>query len=148
VSAGAEYLVMGYLMRRNILAYKAPQNNEGYDLICNTPTRGIRRPATSRPRCACRSKAGMPATATAAFPSSRHHFGKKDCGPDRYKPEFYTLPKDFAMRYQDPRSNWGLVKLRAIQDELEQYRDERGFELIAQKLGIPKPARPERVRAR
>jgi hypothetical protein len=34
VSAGAEYLVMGYLMRRNILAYKAPMNNEGYDLIC------------------------------------------------------------------------------------------------------------------
>lgn len=37
VSAGAEYLVMGNLMRRNILAYKAPQNNEGYDLICIHP---------------------------------------------------------------------------------------------------------------
>jgi hypothetical protein len=37
VSAGAEYLVMGYLMRRNILAYKAPPNNEGYDLICIHP---------------------------------------------------------------------------------------------------------------
>ena len=30
-------LVMGYLMRRNILAYKAPPNNEGYDLICIHP---------------------------------------------------------------------------------------------------------------
>jgi hypothetical protein len=29
VSAGAEYLVMGYLMRRNILTYKAPPENEG-----------------------------------------------------------------------------------------------------------------------
>ena len=28
---------MGYLMRRNILAYKAPPNNEGYDLICIHP---------------------------------------------------------------------------------------------------------------
>ena len=28
---------MGYLLRRNILAYKAPQNNEGYDLICIHP---------------------------------------------------------------------------------------------------------------
>src|ERR1700731_158076 len=37
VSASAEFLVMGYLMRRNILAYKAPQNNEGYDLICIHP---------------------------------------------------------------------------------------------------------------
>ena len=37
VSHSAEYLVMGYLMRRNILAYKAPPNNEGYDLICIHP---------------------------------------------------------------------------------------------------------------
>jgi hypothetical protein len=28
---------MGYLMRRNILTYKAPPNNEGYDLICIYP---------------------------------------------------------------------------------------------------------------
>jgi hypothetical protein len=28
---------MGYLMRRNILAYKAPPNKEGYDLICIQP---------------------------------------------------------------------------------------------------------------
>ena len=35
--AGSEHLVMGYLMRRNILAYKAPVNNEGYDLICIHP---------------------------------------------------------------------------------------------------------------
>src|SRR5947207_8295828 len=37
VSHSAEYLVMGFLMRRNILAYKAPPNNEGYDLICIHP---------------------------------------------------------------------------------------------------------------
>jgi len=39
VSAGAEHLVMGYLMRRNILTYKAPSNNAGYDLICIHPER-------------------------------------------------------------------------------------------------------------
>jgi hypothetical protein len=37
LSLGAEYLVMGYLMRRNILAYKAPPNNEGYDILCIHP---------------------------------------------------------------------------------------------------------------
>src|SRR4029077_6785902 len=37
VSASAEFLVMGYLMRRNILAYNAPPNHEGYDLICIHP---------------------------------------------------------------------------------------------------------------
>lgn len=34
VAQGAEFLVQGFLMRRNILTYKAPPNNEGYDLIC------------------------------------------------------------------------------------------------------------------
>ncbi len=37
VSTGAEYLVMGYLMRRSILTYKAPPHNKGYDLICIHP---------------------------------------------------------------------------------------------------------------
>ena len=37
VSESAEYLVMGHLMRRNVLAYKAPPGNEGYDLICIHP---------------------------------------------------------------------------------------------------------------
>ena len=33
VSHGAEFLVQGYLMRRNLLTYKAAANNKGYDLI-------------------------------------------------------------------------------------------------------------------
>ena len=37
VSLAAEYLTVGYLMRRNILAYKAPPGQEGYDLICIHP---------------------------------------------------------------------------------------------------------------
>lgn len=53
ISLGAEYLVMGYLMRRNILAYKAPPNHEGYDVICIHPeprrvTRQIRIQVKSR----------------------------------------------------------------------------------------------------
>jgi len=37
ISQAAEYQVMGYLVRRNILTYKAPPTNEGYDLICIHP---------------------------------------------------------------------------------------------------------------
>ena len=37
ISEGAEYLVMGYLMRRNILSYKALEANEGCDHICIHP---------------------------------------------------------------------------------------------------------------
>ena len=28
---------MGHLLRRNVLTYKAPPGNEGYDLICIHP---------------------------------------------------------------------------------------------------------------
>jgi hypothetical protein len=59
VSLGAEHLAIGYLMRRNILAYKAPPNNEGYDLICihpnprRTTTKQIRVQVKSRYQTDC-----------------------------------------------------------------------------------------------
>jgi hypothetical protein len=37
ISLGSEHLVMGYLMRRKILAYRVAPNNEGYDAICIHP---------------------------------------------------------------------------------------------------------------
>jgi hypothetical protein len=37
VSVGAEYLVVGHLVRRNILADSGAPNNEGYDSICIHP---------------------------------------------------------------------------------------------------------------
>ncbi len=40
VLTGAEYLVLGHLMRQNILTYKEPEGNEGYDLICIHPEPG------------------------------------------------------------------------------------------------------------
>ena len=48
LAAGAEHLVMGYLMKRNILTYKAPPMNEGYDLICIHPDPKIIRQLQSR----------------------------------------------------------------------------------------------------
>lgn len=58
VSLGAEHLVIGHLMRRNILAYKAPPNNEGYDLICIHPnpkqsTKAVRVQVKSRYQTDC-----------------------------------------------------------------------------------------------
>ena len=54
-----EYLTIGYLLRRNILAYKAPPMNEGYDLICIHPdprkkTKVIRVQVTCLPRLSFR----------------------------------------------------------------------------------------------
>jgi hypothetical protein len=158
VSAGAEFLVMGHLMRRNVLAYKAPPNNEGYDLICIHPNprhrpSGIELPQVrvqvkSRYASDCdRSVPIKPKTMDAfdfvvvVFMNIGNFFSKKDCGADRYQPEFYTLPQAFAAKHQDPRSKWGKVKLKKVQDELEPFKGDAGFEQIAVALGVPKPAR-------
>jgi Mg2+/Co2+ transporter CorC len=34
ISEGSEYLVMGNLMRRNVLTYRVSLRNEDYDVIC------------------------------------------------------------------------------------------------------------------
>jgi len=64
VAAGAEYLVMGHLMRRNILTYKAPPGNEGYDLICIHPDP---RNEAKRLKFGCRSRADTLPTPVAGF---------------------------------------------------------------------------------
>ena len=59
---------MGYLMRRNILAYKAPPNNEGYDLICIHPDRGMSRAMAKSLKLEFRSRVATRRIATEEVP--------------------------------------------------------------------------------
>jgi hypothetical protein len=156
VSAGAEYLVMGHLMRRNILAYKAPPNNEGYDLICihpnprHQPTKGelaqVRVQVKSRYASDC--DRGFPVKEDSlnafdflvvVFLNIGKFFGKND-GSTGSKPiEFYTLPNQFIRQHHDESSTWQKVKLRKLENEIQQFRDDLGFEQITHCLGILKP---------
>jgi hypothetical protein len=139
-------------MRRNILAFKAPPNNEGYDIICIHPdpqqvTKQIRVQVKSRYQTDC----------DRAFPVKERTFGafdyliivflnigyfyRKRPTLDGYsEPEFYTLPLEFIKAYHSKSdSGWERVHTRNV--DLSAYKNESGFELIAKDLGIPYPER-------
>jgi hypothetical protein len=152
VSLSAEYLVMGHLMRRNILTYKAPPYNEGYDIICIHPdprreSKQIRVQVKSRLATDC--DRGFPVKEKTidafdyliiVFLNCGYFFGKRK----RHKivegikePEFYTLPQSFIREHHDKTTAWQKVRTRGL--NMDEYKNEKGFELIAQELGIPYP---------
>ena len=156
VSAGAEFLVVGHLMHRNILAYKAPPNNEGYDLICIHPdprhiplsdeVAQVRVQVKSRYATDC--DRGFPVKAISldafdflivVFLNIGKFFGKNDGSSGEREPEFYTLPREFIKEHHDVTSSWQKVMLRRIEGEIECFKNQAGFELIAQTLGITRP---------
>jgi hypothetical protein len=156
VSAGAEYLVLGYLMRRNILAYKAPPLNEGYDLICIHPDPRHELKKGEQPQVRVQVKSryatdcdrGFPVKAESlnafdflviAFLNIGKFFGKNSGVDGSQEPEFYTLSREFIQQHHDPTSSWQKVKLGTLTDESEPFKNEEGFEFIAKALGIPKP---------
>jgi hypothetical protein len=152
VSLGAEYLTIGHLMRRNILAYKAPPNNEGYDLICIHPeprkvTKQVRVQVKSRFQTDC--DRGFPVKARTfeafdyvivVFLNIGFFYRKRDPRAGLQEPEFYTLPRDFiSTHHRSSKSGWERVLTRGL--NLDPFKNEKGFELIAKDLGIPYPTR-------
>ncbi len=152
VSAGAEHLVMGYLMRRNILTFKAPPNHKGYDLICLHPDAG-----QQQGHLRIQVKSRMATDSTLAFSVRKeslksfdylvlaflnigNFYGRAKLNPSPGGidvPSLFTFPRSFVLRHYDDSGIWKKVRLNQL--NLERYRDERGIERIAKDLEIAYP---------
>lgn len=156
VSTGAEYLVMGHLMRRNILTYKAPEGNEGYDLICIHPEPRYKHKDNERAQVRIQVKSRYATDCDRGFPIKEKaldafdflvvvflnigkFYGSNDGATGAEAPEFYTLTPEFIKENHDISSSWQKVRLRKLQVEIEPFKNEAGFELIAEALGVPVP---------
>jgi hypothetical protein len=154
VSLSAEYLVMGHLLRRNVLTYKAPPGNEGYDLICIHPdprktAKQLRIQVKSR--MATDSDRGFPVKERSidafdflvvAFLNVGYYFSKSKRLAARdgaREPEFYTLTPEFIRSHHDSRSSWEKVRTRGL--DLSAFKNDAGFELIAAALDVPYPSK-------
>lgn len=156
VSAGAEHLVMDYLMRRNILVYKAPPSNEGYDLIGihPNPRHCLKKGQLAQVRVQVKSRyatdcdRGFPVKEQSlnafdflvvAFLNIESFFQGKDGTAGMREPEFYTFPSTFIREHHVKTSTWQKVRLRPLGDKIETFKNEAGGELIAASLGVPRP---------
>ena len=150
VSLSAEHLAIGYLMRRNILAYKAPPNNEGYDLICIHPnprnkSKQVRVQVKSRYQTDCDRAFPLKEKSFDAFDylivvfqNIGFYYRKKPVLEGRREPEIYTFTRTWIEKHHTgSKSGW--QKVYTKNEELDAFKNEKGIELIAAELEIPYP---------
>ena len=159
LSAGAEYLVMGALMRRNIQTCKAFECNANYDLICVNPE-NIGKKLDSCVRIQVKSRAqrdndggffvpindGQPCFdgfdylvavfLNVAYWGDGKYRGFNSEGIDD-EVEMYVFPSDVLKKNKNWFSGKRLRLNKKIAGEIEQYRNWKGIEKIAKRLRVP-----------
>jgi hypothetical protein len=80
-----------------------------------------------------------------AFLNIGKFFGRHDGSTGSREPEFYTLANDFIRQHHDPSSSWQKVRLKGLDTEIEQFKNDLGFDFIARRLGVPRPTKQRGV---
>lgn len=132
-SEGAEFLVLGHLLLRQISAFKAYVNFPGYDLIATKAEHNT----SARIQVKSRFQTNWDGfiinnfdcdfvvlvTLNRGFSTAR-----KSGDTGIREPEFYVMPISYVVQVRDSKSTWGkVVKQRLV--GLEQYKDK--WELIS-----------------
>ncbi len=155
VSLSAEHLTMGYLMKRNILSYKAPPNNAGYDLICIHPDSKKQKGAVVKVQVKSRYQIdcdrGFPVKEKTfgsfdylivVFLNIGYYYNPKTWSKNSFRSlesvEFYTFPSKF-IKSNHSKSKSGWEKVMTGKLNIKKYKNELGFEQIAVDLGIKYP---------
>ena len=154
INLGAEHLAMGYLLRRNIMAYKAPPGNEGYDLVCIHPDP---RKVTKQVRVQVKSRLATDSDRSVLIrPKSLDAFDflvvvylnigyfsrmakKYPLRAGDTEPEVFVLPQDFVSSHMSKTSSWGKLRLRGL--DLSAFEGRKGIDRIARKLRIDYPVK-------
>jgi hypothetical protein len=68
-------------------------------------------------------------------------YGKNDGTTGEQAREFFTLPSGFIRQHLAATSSWQKVRLRNLQ--IEPFKNEAGFQLIAKALGVNPPVKDQ-----
>lgn len=74
-----------------------------------------------------------------AFMNIGRFAGGKDGSEGSAAPEFYTFPAEMVRSAHKGYERWAGVRLSRMNADLEPFRGQAGFEMIAQDLGVGKP---------
>lgn len=127
---GAEFLVLGSLLIEGIACFKAYVNYPGFDLIAVSPDKGRIARIQVKSRFASDYNKRFPIKnfdcdfVVHVALNRGYHYGKKGKGDGREIkiPDFFVFPVNIVKQAQVPDSDWGMVKLSAIND-LPAYKD-------------------------
>jgi hypothetical protein len=156
---GAEHLAMGFLARRNIASYKAPQGQANFDLLCIHPTGQHNRHV----RVQVKSRYGTQGSVVPIRTSSLKKFdflivvalnigdfsGKKDGSTGAKPPDLYVFPRSVVQRHFLAEQGWSPTSGRfyyrqhkTAPKRIAHYMNAKGIELIAKKLGVLATLKP------